>query len=196
MSTQNRIGFCIGVGGGVTAFILCTLASYTPLIQFLWVGFMSMIIYFATGADKSLGMAAKMICSFICGLLWGQLSNLIYVYVFPSSHWLASILDYLILVFLLLWIHLGFLQKTVFGFVPTVFLGLATTIGFWGRPFPYDGMGYMGEMSTLMGMGILLALCAFGTIFALMIQYIAGFLIPRLVKSEPVGGQHGTEPTT
>ncbi|MCC8122243.1 MAG: DUF1097 family protein [Oscillospiraceae bacterium] len=184
MNAQQKIGLCIGIGGGITAFVLCTLASYTPLIQFLWVGFMSMIIYFATGADKSFSMAGKMICSFVCGLLWGQLSNLIYVFIFPTNHWLASVLDYAVLIFLLLWIHLGFLQKTVFGFVPTVFLGLATTIGFWGRPFPYEGQGYMGEMSTLAGMGMLLALCVFGIVFSLLIQYIAGFLIPRLLKQK------------
>ena len=182
---DKKIGFCIGIGGGVTAFILCTLAGYTPLIQFLWVGFMTMIIYFAAGGQKDWALAGRMICSFVCGLLWGQLSNLIHVAVFPVNQLLASILDYLVLVFLLLFVHLGLLNKTVFGFVPTVFLGLATTIGFWGRPFPYEGHGMMGSLSTPVGMLILLCLCVFGIVFSLMIQYIAGFFIPKLVKAPP-----------
>ena len=182
---DKKIGFCIGVGGGITALVLCTLASYTPLIQFLWVGFITMIIYFAAGGQKDWALAGRMICSFVCGLLWGQLSNLIYVVIFPVNSVLASILDYLVLVFLLLFVHLGLLNKTVFGFVPTAFLGLAATIGFWGRPFPYAGQGMMGSMSTPAGMLLLLCLCVFGIVFSLMIQYIAGLLIPRLVKAPP-----------
>lgn len=125
-------------------------------------------------------MAGRMFCSFIAGLIWGQISNLIYVYVFPLNHWAASILDYAVLIFLLLFVHLGLLPKTPFGFVPTVFMGLACTIGFFGRPFPFAGNGLMGAMPVWQGLLILVCLFVFGVIFALMIQYIAAFLIPHI----------------
>ncbi|MBP1627487.1 MAG: hypothetical protein H6Q00_1962 [Holophagaceae bacterium] len=185
MSKVRNIGTCIGIGGGITAFILCTLAGFTPMIQWLWVGFLSMIIYFATGSHKSFSMAGKMILSFLCGLIWGQLSNLIWFYVFPVNPVLTAFLDFGVLVGLLLWVHLSLLVKTPFGFVPTVFLGLAMTIAFFGRPFPFQGHGLMGSLPPIKGVGLLIAYVVFGLLFSFMIEYIAGALAPKIIRQEP-----------
>ncbi len=184
MSKVRNIGSCIGIGGGITAFVLCTLAGFTPMIQWLWIGFLSMIIYFATGSHKDFSLAGRMILSFFCGLLWGQLSNLIWFYVFPINPLLTTVLDFAVLVGLLLWVHLSLLAKTPFNFVPTVFLGLALTIAFFGRPFPFAGHGLMGDLPPVQGVGLLIAYVVFGLLFSFMIEFIAGGLAPMIVKRE------------
>lgn len=185
MSKLKHYGTCVGIGGGITAFILCNLAAldaFIPFIYYLWVGFVSMIIYFSTGAHKDGKTYLKMILSFVCGIVWGQISNLIYVTVWPSSHLLASILDYGVLIFLLLWVHIAILGQTPFGFVPTVFLGLATTIGFFGRPFPYAGHGLVGDIPPFIIIGFQIAYLLFGLLFSIMIEVIADWCAKGILK--------------
>ena len=143
-----------------------------------------MIIYFAAGGNCDWKLAGRMLATFICGLLWGGLSNIIYIYVFQSNGLLASILDYFVVVFLLLFAHLVLLAKTPFNFVPTAFLGLATTIGFYGRPFPTQGMGLAGDMSPVMITVYLIFYVIFGLVFSLMINYLTVFFAKFVIKPD------------
>lgn len=186
MSKIRSYGTCIAIGGGVAAFILCSLAAlniFAPFVYYLWVGFISMIIYFSTGVHKDGKMYLKMILSFLCGICWGQLSNLIYVHIFPQSAILSSILDYGVLIFLLLWVHISLLGKTPFGFVPTVFFGLATTIGFFGRTSPFAGYGIVGQMSPIRIIGLQIAYLLFGLLFAFVIEVVADWVAPGILPN-------------
>ena len=189
---MKNIGTCVGIAGGITAFILCVIFGFTPFIQYLWVGFLSMIIYFAAGGNKDWKLCGRMICTFICGLVWGQLSNLVYVYIFPSSTIAAYIVDYFVIVCLLLFVHLHVLRKTPFNFVPTAFLGLALTIAFYGRPFPFEGMGLAGDMSPWMITLYLIVYVLFGLLFSIMINYITGWLAKIILKPS----KNATEPNS
>lgn len=182
MGKIKHIGTCIALGGGITAFVLCMLAGQTQFVNYLWVGFMSMIIYFAAGGDRDWKLCGRMICTFICGLLWGGLSNLIYIHVFNANSMLAFVLDYFVVVFLLLYVHIVLLAKTPFNFVPTAFLGLATTIGFYGRPFPTMGLGLAGEMSPVMITVYLIFYVIFGLVFSLMINYLTALFAKIILK--------------
>lgn len=184
MGKIKHIGTCIGLSGGISAFVLLTLAGYTQLIYFIWAGFLSMIIYFAAGGNKDWKLAGRMILSFCCGLLWGQLSNQIYVHIFPVNGLVATVLDYFVLVGLLLWVHLSLLEKTPFNHVPSVFLGLALTIGFFGRPFPFAGQGLCGEMPPVMIILYLLFYMVFGLVFSLMINYLTGFFAGKMFRQK------------
>lgn len=192
MKIFKSIGMCIAIAGGITAFILCMLAGMTQFVNFLWVGFMSMIIYFAAGGNCDWKLAGRMLATFICGLLWGALSNLIYIHVFGVNTLLASVLDYFLIVFLLLFVHIVLLAKTPFNFVPTAFLGLATTIGFYGRPFPLEGMGLAGNMSPVMITVYLIFYVIFGLVFSLMINYITVFFAKFVIKPD-MGGEQTQE---
>lgn len=183
MNKIKHIGTCIGIAGGITAFVLLVLTGFTQFIYFIWAGFMSMIIYFAAGGNKDWKLCGRMICSFACGLLWGQLSNQIYVHVFPINSWAAYILDYLILVGMLLWVHLSLLEKTPFNHVPSVFLGLALTIGFFGRPFPFAGHGIAGDMAPGKIIIYLFFYMIFGLVFSMMINYLTGFFAKYILRS-------------
>jgi hypothetical protein len=182
MSKLKNIGTCIGLAGGITAFILCILVGNTQFVRYLWVGFLSMIIYFAAGGDRDWKLCGRMICTFACGLGWGFLSNTIYVTVFGNNSILAAVLDYFVVVFLLLWVHIGLLSKTPFNFVPTAFLGLALSIGFYGRPFPYAGQGLAGNMSPAMITLYLFFYVVFGLVFSLMINYITILFAKIILK--------------
>ena len=179
----KSLGLCIALGGGITAFVLCMLAGMTQFVNFLWVGFISMIIYFAAGGNCDWKLCGRMLATFCCGLLWGGLSNLIYIKLFAVNSMLSFFLDYFGIVFLLLFVHIVLLAKTPFNFVPTAFLGLATTIGFYGRPFPLAGMGLGGDMGAVKITIYLIFYVVFGLAFSLMINYLTVFFA-KLIKPE------------
>lgn len=183
MGKIRSIGLCIAISAGIVAYLLCTVMGFLPFIQYLWIGFLSMIIYFSVGVHKDAKTYLKMFCSFLCGLAWGQLSNLIYMSVFSANPLAAGLLDNIILVGVMVWVHTALLGNTVFGFLPTAFLGFAETVGFWGRPFPAQGLGMMGSMSTPTGLGYLIVYFLFGLAFAFLVETItdllARFVLPK-----------------
>ena len=174
--------FCRAIAGGLTAYILSTIASHTPIASFTWAGFFSLLIYLATGKQKSWSMIATMFLSFLAGMGWGQLSNLIGYYVYPQNVQLTYIIDFGVLIFSLLFVHNSVLKNTKFGFVPAAFLGLVLTKAFFGRPIPFIGDGLIVDMPVWAGLLCLLGVFAFGAAFAMMIQYIGGFLMSKLLK--------------
>ena len=143
---------------------------------------MSLLIYLATGQQRSWSTVGRMFCSFVAGMAWGQLSNLIGFYLFDTNVRLAFVLDYGVLIFLLLFVHNSFLKNTPFGFVPPAFLGLVLTKAFFGRPIPFLGTGVIGDMPIWAGLLCLLAVFVFGIVFAMSIQYMSAFLMSKLIK--------------
>lgn len=184
MKAFRNIGMCIAIAGGITAFVLCMIFGQTQFARYLYIGFLSMIIYFAAGGNKDWKLCARMACTFAIGLLWGQLSNLVYVALFPVNALAASVIDYFVIVCALLFVHLVLLKNTIFNFVPTAFLGLALTIGFYGRPFPYAGQGLAGDMPPLQITVYLFVYVLFGLLFSIMINYIAGWLAKGILPKE------------
>ena len=174
--------FCIAISGGITAFVLAKIASYTPIFPFAWAGFMSLLIYLATGQQRSWSTVGRMFCSFVAGMAWGQLSNLIGKYLFEANADVSFVLDYGVLIFLLLFVHNSFLKNTPFGFVPAAFLGLVLTKAFFGRPIPFIGTGVIGDMPLWAGLICLVAVFVFGIVFAMMLQHLAAFFMSKLLK--------------
>lgn len=195
MSKLRSYPTCIAIGGGITALVLCYLAAlpvFNPFVFNLWVGFISMMLYFSCNAHKDKRTYMKVFFSFLAGLIWGQISNVINIYVYPINPTVCYLLDYLLLVFLLLFVHIGLLGKTVFGFVPSVFFGLASTIGFYGRPDPLALGGVIHSIeipdflsfTATYGNVVLyqIAYCLFGLLFAFMIEVIADICAKFMLK--------------
>ena len=173
---------CMAISGSTTALILSIIASQTPLFPYVWAGFISLLIYLATGQQKSWSTVWKMTCSFIAGMVWGQIANVIAYFVFPVSLPLTFFLEIWLLIFSLLFVHNYFFKNTNFGFVPTVFLGLILTKGIFGRPIPFIGDGLSGDLPVWAGMLCLMGLFLFGITFAMMTQHAAAFLISKFLK--------------
>ena len=57
---DKRVGVCMAVAAGIIAYTLITLAAMLPIAKYMWVGFLPMILYFCTGAQKDWKLAWKM----------------------------------------------------------------------------------------------------------------------------------------
>ena len=192
MSKIRSVGFCIAVASAVTTMALVTVAGMTPFVRFMWIGFLPMIVYFACGTHRVGATYAKVGGSFVCGMVWGQISNLLY-HSLPQNIPLAGTLDCLGIIFLMCFIHICFFGGTAFGFIPGIFLGFAETVGLWGRPFPFAGMGMLGsDFTWIQGLGIQLFYLAFGLGFAIIVELLTDFMVPRILP-KPVGDSLKTE---
>lgn len=89
-----------------------------------------------------------------------------------------------VIVCALLFVHLVLLRNTLFNFVPTAFLGLALTIGFYGRPFPYAGQGLAGNMTPVQITIYLFVYILFGLLFSIMINYITGWIAKGMLPEQ------------
>jgi len=184
----RSIEMCIAIAAGIVTFVFIFLAGMLPFARYMWVGFLTMIVYFSTGAQSDSKTYLRVAVSYICGLLWGQLSNQIYIHVFPVNPLLTLFLDCFVMIFVMILMHVMILGKTKANFIPPLFLGFAVTVAFWGRPFPQEGLGLFGHISAFKGLGILIFYCFFGLAFAFAVEILTGLLASRILPA-PAGGQ-------
>jgi len=122
MSDRMKIKMVQALVGAVTLTLLMMVFSFTGYAQYTWMLFLPMVLFFALGADVK--KLPSMIVCYICGVAWAYINGFIEgLFPEPLNHIIPSI----IVIFLVLTIHEGFLIKTVFGNVPALFLGMATT---------------------------------------------------------------------
>lgn len=124
-----KLGLGIAFGGGLVIFIMGLLFDYLPFNKYsssFWMIFVVLVVYFAMGAEKR--NIPKMIVCYICGLIWGAISNVTAFLFMQNAHFLFAFLNYFLIASLMVLIHNFLLGKTVFGCAPTAFLGLAESI--------------------------------------------------------------------
>ena len=122
MAERMKIKMVQALVGAVTLTLLMMVFSFTGYAQFTWMLFLPMVLFFALGADVK--NVPSMILCYICGIGWAYI-NFFIEGLFPEP--LNHIIPSIIVIFLVLTVHEGFLVKTLFGNVPALFLGMATT---------------------------------------------------------------------
>ena len=74
MSKKTMIGWCIALG--LLDGLYCILCTFLPHVcNFMWIGFISLPIFFAGGAD--IKQAPRYAVCSICGVGWGALTEII-----------------------------------------------------------------------------------------------------------------------
>lgn len=189
-----KIGFWVALASGLVAYTLISLFPLLPIDnRYMWMGMIPMMMYFATGSSLDKRTYARMFGSFACGLIWGQVANWIFQLLFPVSPELTGVLATGVLIFAMILVHMGLLKGTVFDFLPCIYLGFAYTTGFWGRPFPFEGLGYMGAMSVPEGMLTLFGLFTFGMVFAFLIDLLSAVFIKNFVAKRRKAASPATQ---
>lgn len=122
-----------------------------------WIMFICLAVFF--GMNSTYKDAPHLVCSAICGPIWGQFDLWLMTFgVFGSA--LAGFLPILVGTAITMILHIAFWDKTLVRDVPFIFAGVALTfackVGF------LDGAGIAGLLcSILFGLG-LCCLCALG----------------------------------
>ena len=93
--------------------------------EYIWMLFMPLLLFFAFGADFKL--VPSMIVCYLCGLFWAMINGILTGFLgsFLNTG-LVNILTPVVVIFLLLTVHENFLEKTIFGNLPALFMGLAS----------------------------------------------------------------------
>lgn len=182
-SVIRHFGFGLGLAGALCVFVFVTVAQVSvlnPFVYFIWVGFIPLMIYFPHGKHRKFQLYLEMFCSFILGLGWGWLSNVIADQV--ANQLLGHVLDHLVMMFLIFWVSMTLLRKTPFNNLSMSFFGYAMINGCFGRPLPYLGIGFMGQMPPLMMTLLLIGYVVFGLLLCFCIEVLSDLFCGWLLK--------------
>lgn len=126
MSDERKIRFVQAAFGAVILTLLMQPVFIIGYAEYVWLIFLPLVLFFALGADFK--KIPSMIVCYICGVLWAMINGAIGG-VFESflPFEVANLITTILVIFCILTIHENFLAKTIFGNVPALFLGLATT---------------------------------------------------------------------
>lgn len=113
--------------GAAVLTALMQLMGVVGYQNYIWMLFLPLLLFFALGADFK--KIPSMIVGYICGVLWSIANGLIMGLMsgISANLFVSNILPTVVVIFLILTVHENFLQKTVFGNVPALFLGMSTT---------------------------------------------------------------------
>ena len=112
--------------GAIVLTLLMTVFGMLGFGQYTWMLFLPLLLFFALGADFK--KIPSMIVCYICGVAWAYINGVVqgfFAKFLPEA--LVNIIPTIIVIFLILTIHEGLLYKTIFGNIPCLFLGMATT---------------------------------------------------------------------
>lgn len=126
MKDERKVRLIQAGFGAVILTILMQPIFILGYSEFVWLVFLPLILFFALGADFK--KIPSMIIGYICGVLWAMFNNVL-VKMFGGflQFEVANTVATIVLIFIILTVHENLLSKTVFGNIPAVFLGLATT---------------------------------------------------------------------
>ena len=143
MSDRMKVKIVQSLTGAVVLTLLMQVFVLTGFTQYIWMLFLPLLMFFALGAD--LKKIPSMIICYACGIAWAY-ANGILQEVFRSftSEIVVGIVPTIIIIFLILTIHEGFLAKTILGNIPCLFLGMATTFFVFMIGVPLTPLHLMG----------------------------------------------------
>lgn len=126
MSDRRKVRLVQAIYGALVLTLMfqpLTMAGYG---EYIWMVFMPLLLFFAFGAQFK--RIPSMIVCYICGILWALLNGLVlgvlgnFLQIGPANFITAIIVQFFILT-----VHENFLEGTVFGNIPALFMGLAST---------------------------------------------------------------------
>ena len=183
-SVIKHFGFALGLAGAISVFVFVTVAQLefmTPFVYYIWVAFIPLMIYFPHGKHREFKLYRDMFCSFLLGLVWGILSNLI-ADVFVTSL-IGHILDHFVMMFFIFWVSMTLLRKTPFNNLAMSFFGYAMMNGAFGRPLPSIGIGFMGNSWPVWLMFVLLiGYVVFGLLLCFVIEVLTDLFCGWILK--------------
>lgn len=148
--------------------------------QFIWISFLALQAYFLKNVAMNKLVCVELWASFVVGLLWGQLSNLIwYLFADSVSFFTLNLLDGGFLIFSLCAGALIFFANKLPKYLPATFTGLTVTILLWGRPAPFVGHGLLGDRTILMGILIACFMYAYGLLLAFMMEFVYDLVMKK-----------------
>lgn len=178
-----KLGFGISFGGGLIIFIMGLLYDLLPFNKYssaFWMVFLVLVVYFALGAERR--NIPKMIVCYICGLLWGMVSNFTGYLLMQSNHLLFAFLNYFLIAGLMVFIHQFIAGKTVFGCAPAAFLGLAESIFVATCGVPDGTGGLLPPMSW--GPVDLFIIYIIGIVMVTLLSLVSDLILKLLIGKE------------
>lgn len=128
MTDRRKIKLVQALTGAVVLTLLMQVMVLFGYSQYIWMLFLPLLLFFALGANMKLIPA--MIVGYLCGVAWALVNGLV-MQLFSSlsggNPFVGNILPTIIVIFLILTTHENLLEGTIFGNIPCIFLGLATS---------------------------------------------------------------------
>lgn len=141
--------------------------------QYLWISFLALQFYYTGHIAMNKKACFTLLFSFAVGLVWGQISNVIWHYFFGG--WpplMVLFIDAGVLIFLLSSGALLLFDRTMLGSLPATFTGLTVTVLLWGRPLPFLGQGLLGDFPLVGGMLLALGMYLYGLVLAYTMDFV------------------------
>lgn len=126
MSDRMKVKIVQSFVGAVVLTILMQFFVAAGFGQYIWMLFFPLLLFFALGADFK--KIPSMIICYICGVVWAHINGIVQgIFGQFAPELVVNIVPTILIIFLVLTLHEGFLVKTVFGNIPCLFLGMCTT---------------------------------------------------------------------
>lgn len=112
--------------GAIVLTLLMQVFAMTGFAQYMWMLFLPLLLFFALGADFK--KILSMVVCYVCGIAWAYVNGMVQgIFGSFAPEMVVNTVPTIIIIFLVLTIHEGFLANTMFGNIPCLFLGMATT---------------------------------------------------------------------
>ncbi len=127
MSDRRKIKLVQSLTGAIVLTLLMQVMPVLGYGNYVWMLFLPLLLFFALGADFK--KIPAMIIGYGCGCLWSIVNALVMQLFagFGDNAFLSNILPTIIVIFLILTTHENLLEGTIFGNIPSIFLGLSTS---------------------------------------------------------------------
>jgi hypothetical protein len=126
MSINRKVKLVQALYGAIALTLMMQPMGMLGYGGYIWMLFMPLLLFFAFGAEFK--VIPSMIVCYVCGVAWalvnGILSGVLGGFL---SAGVVSFAAPIIVIFAILTVHENFLQKSIFGNVPALFMGLAST---------------------------------------------------------------------
>lgn len=123
---RRKIRLTQALFGAIILTLMMQPIAILGFSQYIWMIFMPLLLFFAFGANFK--VIPSMILSYGCGIAWalvnGLFIGLLSQFMSPMG---ANILAPVVIIFCILTVHENFLEGTIVGNVPALFMGLAST---------------------------------------------------------------------
>lgn len=131
------------LAGAIVLTLLMKVFGLFGVGAYTWILFLHLLLFFALGANMK--NIPVMFVGYCCGVAWtyinGGIQTLFDTYTSPA---IAGFVPTVLVIFLILVIHEGLLRNTIFGNIPSLFLGLATTFFVFMLNIPLNGLYLIG----------------------------------------------------
>ena len=126
MNDRMKVKIVQSLTGAVVLTLLMQVFAVTGFAQYMWMLFLPLLLFFALGADFK--KIPSMIVCYICGIAWAYINGVVQgILASFAPEIVVNTVPTILIIFLVLTVHEGFLAKTIFGNIPCLFLGMATT---------------------------------------------------------------------